>query len=92
MTTYHSLACGQFLVMFNVDTSTLIVCFLSYEKYVLSLKYFFMYAYEPTTLCSAITMFSRTDIILQNIFTFKLNVTNIPHNIVNMTEHCYGYE
>ena len=34
------------------------------------------------TLFKAMTMFRGTDTILQNIFTFRLNVRNIPHNIV----------
>ena len=37
-------------------------------------------------------MFCGTDIILYNIPSFNMNVKNIPQNIVNLREHCYGSE
>ena len=33
-------------------------------------------------------MFSRIDNIMQNIPSFKLNVKNIMHNILNPTKKC----
>ena len=34
-------------------------------------------------------MFRGTDNIMWKISTFRLNVGNIPHNIVSPTSHCY---
>ena len=39
------------------------------------------------TLFKAIAVFCGTDSILQNIFTFRQNMKNIPQNTVNLTEY-----
>jgi hypothetical protein len=60
--------------------------------------YYFVYSYSmqevvtTITLFEAITMFCRTNNILQNIFNFSLNVRIILQNIVSPAEHCYGFE
>ena len=44
------------------------------------------------TLFRSITMFSGTSNTLWIIPSFKLNMGNIPWNIVGPVEHCYGFE
>jgi hypothetical protein len=39
------------------------------------------------TLFKAIAVLCGTDGNLQNIFTFRENMKNIPHNTVNLTEY-----
>ena len=48
--------------------------------------------YKNITFFTSITLFCRTDNIMWNIPSFRMNVGNILHNNVGSTTHCYGYE
>ena len=42
------------------------------------------------TLFKSKTLLYGTDIIMQNIPSFKLNVRNIPHDTISSTEHYFS--